>query len=62
MNQVETIVAKVEGPQGLAEVVEVVDPKTSSPRYEARFAGAVESFPSMGEAYITAKEKAGVRN
>ena len=44
---------------GKAEVVEV--PADRNVEYEVVFKGQRERFKSMGEAYITAKEKAGVQ-
>ena len=61
MNATDEVIATVEGPDGTAQVVEVSSAGGKSPVYEARFKGTSEAFPSMGEAYITAKEKAGVK-
>lgn len=59
------VVAVVEGPNGKAEVVEVPDASARGVEYLVRFTGQRETyeatFKSMGEAYITAKEKAGVK-
>jgi hypothetical protein len=58
-------VAVVEGPRGKAEVHEVLDATGRNVEYQVRFAGARESFEetfkTLGEAYITAKEKAGAQ-
>ena len=54
----ETVVTSVEGSKGRAEVIEVIDPRTNQTEYQVRYQGSVETFRSMGEAYITAKEKA----
>lgn len=62
MNTTESIVATVEGPNGTALVVEVPAADGKAMSYEVRLQGTTEAFPSMGEAYITAKEKAGVKN
>lgn len=59
MVQQSEVVAVVEGPKGRAEVVEV--PADRNVEYEVVFNGQRERFKSMGEAYITAKEKAGVQ-
>jgi hypothetical protein len=59
MVQQSEVVAEVEGPNGKAEVVEV--PVDRGVEYEVVYKGQRERFKSMGEAYITAKEKAGVK-
>jgi len=56
----ETEVTVVDGPQGRAEVFEVQGQAGFPAEYEVRFKGSRETFKSMGEAYITAKQKAGV--
>ena len=58
VNANETLIASVEGTRGTAEVVEVLNDATKQPEYQVRFKGTQETFKSMGEAYITAKEKA----
>jgi hypothetical protein len=60
LNKTDEIVATVEGPRGTALVVEVPVAGGSGLEYQVRFGGAKETYKSMGEAYITAKEKAGV--
>jgi hypothetical protein len=57
----EEVVATVDGPNGTAKVVEVPTASDKSLEYQVRFKGTSEAFKSMGEAYITAKEKAGVK-
>ena len=61
MNASETIITSVEGPNGTAEVLEVQNSGTGQPEYQVRFKGNLQTFKSMGEAYITAKELAGVK-
>ncbi len=54
----------VEGPKGKAEIFEDLtnDGGRVEGTYEVRFSdGATETFKSLGEAYVTAKEKCGVR-
>lgn len=57
-------VAEIEGPLGKASIYEIVrsDPVDGAATcvYEVRFDGQVETFPSLGEAYATAKTRAGV--
>ena len=60
MNKTDEIVTTVEGPKGTAVVVEVPVTGGSGLEYQVRFGGTSETYKSMGEAYITAKEKAGV--
>ena len=60
MNATETVIATVEGPHGTAQVVEVQEGNTT--KYRMQFNGGVQTFASMGEAYIEAKLKAGVKN
>jgi len=60
VNASETIITNVEGPNGTAEVLEVMS-GTGQPEYQVRFKGGLQTFKSMGEAYITAKELAGVK-
>jgi len=59
------VVAVVEGPKGKAEILEVPDAAGRGVEYKVRFQGEggpyEEKFLTMGEAYITAKEKAGVQ-
>jgi hypothetical protein len=57
----ETVIADVEGSKGTAQVIEIVNPQTNQTEYQVRHAGRTETFKSMGEAYITAKEKAGYK-
>jgi hypothetical protein len=63
MNATKTVIATIEGPQGVAEVIELDEPGKAT-QYETRFQGKHETlqwiFPSMGEAYIEAKQRAGV--
>ena len=58
-------IAVVEGPNGRAEILEELEAGGRGMQYRVRFAGKPadyeETFRSMGEAYITAKEKAGVK-
>jgi hypothetical protein len=61
MNATETIVATVEGPNGTAEVIEVQGAGNTL-EYRTRFKGATDTYKSMGEAYIEAKQRAGVKN
>jgi hypothetical protein len=60
MNATETIIATVEGPNGTAHVVELQEGNVT--KYRTDFKGASQTYASMGEAYIEAKEKAGVKN
>ena len=53
-------VATLDGPNGKAEIYEVWSAGQLK-GYEVYFGGQVESFPNLGEAYITAGEKAGVK-
>ncbi len=53
-------VAVVEGPNGKAEIFEVTVANRSM-EYRVRFHGQTETYKSLGEAYITAGEKAGVK-
>ena len=62
MNTTGEVVATVEGPNGTALVVEVPSKDGKGIAYETRFQGKAELYLSMGEAYITAKEKAGVKS
>jgi hypothetical protein len=61
MNTTDTIVTTVEGPNGTAEVIEIQNSSTSQTEYQVRHKASVQTFKSMGEAYITAKELAGVK-
>ena len=60
MNKTDEIVTKLEGPKGTAVVVEVPVTGGSGLEYQVRFGAVTETYKSMGEAYIAAKEKAGV--
>ena len=64
MNATRTVIATVEGPEGTAEVFEIQEGGKTV--YETRFQGKHETlqwiFPSMGEAYIEAKTRAGAKN
>jgi hypothetical protein len=60
MNATETVIATVEGPNGTAQVIEVQEGNTT--KYRTQFNGEEQTFASMGEAYIEAKQKAGVKN
>jgi hypothetical protein len=56
------VVATVEGPQGTAEIMEV--PQIAGDggqrlEYVVAFGGQNQTFPSLGEAYITAGELSG---
>jgi hypothetical protein len=53
----EIVVASVSGSRGHADVIEVLDPQTHQTEYRVLYEGTVETFKTMGEAYITAKEK-----
>jgi hypothetical protein len=54
----EESVARVEGPNGAAEVIEVwADGRLVE--YRVSFNGTVETFANIGEAYIAAGEKTG---
>jgi len=59
------VVAVVEGSKGKAEILETPDATGRGVLYEVRFQGEggpyEAKFLTMGEAYITAKEKAGVK-
>ena len=53
-------VAVVEGPKGKAEIYEVIgDNKTTE--YQVKMADKVQSYKSLGEAYIEAGELAGTK-
>jgi hypothetical protein len=53
-------VAVVEGPKGSAEIFEIWAAGKLL-EYEVRFQGKVEKYANIGEAYIEAGEKAGVK-
>ena len=53
-------VTVVDGPNGKAEVFEK-PAGSGSMEYEVRFGGKSETYKSLGEAYITAGERAGVK-
>ena len=53
-------VTVVEGPNGKVEVFEVKAPD-GQPAYEVRFKGKRETYMAIGEAYVIAGEKAGVK-
>jgi hypothetical protein len=59
--QMEEILAQVEGPKGVAEIVEA--PPTAGigggPEYEIRFQGKAYRYMTLGEAYIEAGALAG---
>jgi len=52
------LIEVVEGPKGTAELHEVQE-SVSTIVYEVRFAGDIERFESIGEAYIEAGLKVG---
>ncbi|HEY4685567.1 MAG TPA: hypothetical protein VII57_05920 [Dehalococcoidia bacterium] len=53
-------VAVVEGPNGKAEIFEIMVDNRSI-EYQVRFKGRTERYKALGEAYITAGELAGVK-
>lgn len=56
------VVATVEGPRGTAEIVEVPQMAGDGGQrleYVVAFGGQNQTFPSLGEAYITAGELSG---
>jgi hypothetical protein len=53
-------VTVVEGPNGKAEVFEVQGPD-GQPAYEVSFKGKTERYVAIGEAYVVAGQKAGVK-
>lgn len=60
----ETLVTTVEGPQGKADIYEVAKPEPSGGQrfaYTVRFKSQETEYKSLGEAYITAGELAGVK-
>lgn len=60
----DTLVTAIEGPNGKAEIFEVPQQFAGGGQrfeYEVRFQGQKEVYKSLGEAYITAGEKAGVK-
>ena len=59
------LVGAFEGPNGTAELYEVVTTSTERPgaeqvKYEIVYGGEIEIFPSLGEASIRATELSGV--
>jgi hypothetical protein len=56
----ETSLAVLDGPKGKAEILEVYE-TGKPPVYEVRHNGEKQEFKSLGEAYIEAGEKAGVK-
>ncbi len=56
----ETPIAVVEGLNGKAEIFSVKG-EDGQPVYEVRFAGKKKSYVTIGEVYLDAGEKAGVR-
>jgi hypothetical protein len=56
----ETQITELEGPKGKAEIVEVKLPD-GQPVYELRFNGTTETFHAIGEAYLEAGLKVGVK-
>ena len=56
----EMSLAVVEGPKGTAEIVEVAE-TGKAPEYQVRINGQKHTYKSLGEAYIEAGQKAGVR-
>jgi hypothetical protein len=57
---VKSSVTVVEGPNGKAEIFEVKG-ADGQPAYEVSFKGKTESYVAIGEAYVVAGEKAGVK-
>jgi hypothetical protein len=53
-------VAVVEGPKGKAEIIEVWT-NGRLQEYRVGYAGKVETYSNIGEAYIAAGEKVGVK-
>ena len=53
-------VTVVDGPNGKAEVFEV-SISGGNTEYEVHFKGKTEKYKSLGEAYITAGERAGTK-
>jgi len=53
-------VAVVDGPHGKAEIFEIMTPNRTM-EYHVRFQGQTEVYKNLGEAYITAGQKAGVK-
>lgn len=56
----QTSLAVVDGPKGKAEIVEVYE-TGKPPIYQVQFNGQKQEFKSLGEAYIEAGERAGVK-
>ena len=52
----ETVFAVVDGPEGRAEIVEVVDDAAAhlGPEYQVRFNNTSTTYKTLGEAYIEA--------
>jgi len=59
-NEAQAPVAVVEGPNGTASVLEDFGPDRPL-EYRVVFKGQTERYKSLGEAYIVAGEKAGVK-
>lgn len=59
-NEAQTPVAVVEGPNGTASILEDFGPDKPL-AYRLIFNGQTEHYKSLGEAYIVAGEKAGVK-
>ncbi len=60
----EELVTHVEGPNGKAEIYEIPQQYAGGGQryeYEIRFGGQTQTLKSLGEAYITAGELAGVK-
>ncbi len=60
----DTLVTAVEGPRGKAEIYEIAKPEPSGGQrfvYTIRFNSTETECLSLGEAYITAGELAGVK-
>jgi hypothetical protein len=56
----QTAVTVVEGPKGKAEIFELWSPGKAM-EYEVHFNGQVQTYKSLGEAYIEAGEKTGTK-
>jgi hypothetical protein len=62
----ETVLTTVEGPNGTAEIIEVIKPSPKEMalegqlvEYQVRFKGQTQTFLALGEAYVVAGELAG---
>ena len=57
----ETVFAVVDGPEGKAEIVEVVDDTAAhlAPEYQVRFNNTSTTYKTLGEAYIEAGQAVG---